>query len=61
LALKALRAPQHIFAIETILNITAATSVEIFAALFALLALGAPALRSHVTSVTRFPIVETLP
>jgi hypothetical protein len=30
---------EHIFAIETILNITATTSTEIFAALFALLAL----------------------
>jgi len=42
LALKALRAPQHIFAIETILNITAATSVEIFAALLRLVGAGRP-------------------
>jgi hypothetical protein len=34
-------APQHIFAIETILNITATTSAEIFAALFRLVSAGA--------------------
>jgi hypothetical protein len=33
---------EHIFAIETILNITATASAEIFAALFALLALARP-------------------
>jgi hypothetical protein len=32
----------HIFAIETILNITATTSAEIFAALFGLLAVAGP-------------------
>jgi hypothetical protein len=37
----ALRSPQHIFAIETILNITATTSAEIFAALFRLVGAGA--------------------
>ena len=34
--------PQHIFAIEAILKITATTSDEIFAALFASLGDGAP-------------------
>jgi hypothetical protein len=38
----ALRARQHIFAIDTILNITATTSAEIFAAFLALLALARP-------------------
>ena len=33
---------EHIFAIETILNITATASTEIFAALFALFALARP-------------------
>jgi hypothetical protein len=36
----ALRAPQHIFAIETILNITAKVPAEIFAALFRLVGAG---------------------
>jgi hypothetical protein len=38
----ALRPPQHIFVIETIPNITATISAEIFAARFAFLALARP-------------------
>jgi hypothetical protein len=37
----ALRPPQHIFVIETIPNITATISAEIFAALFCLVGAGA--------------------